>query len=53
MRLTDTDSGVVQAVVRQLPIEFDTWDVSGHRDFLRAHSAFVDEHQFHSMVGAS
>ena len=51
VRLTDIDGRVVEAVVRQLPVEFDTWDVSGHRDFLRAHAGLVDEYQFHSMVG--
>ena len=51
MRLADIDHDCIARVIATLPRRFDTYHVSRHPDVQRCHAPWVEDRNFHAMIG--
>jgi len=51
MKLDDINISILRSAIVELGREFHTKDVSEHTLMLQAHSIFLDEYAYHSVVG--
>ena len=51
MELKDINIAIIRSTIEKLGREFHTKDVSEHNLMIKAHSIFVDEYAYHSVVG--